>query len=104
MGTRPRVVKMTQAILEFGNARESDYHIGRTVNNPKSYRCHLAILREDDGAISAIVLNLPGAGSCGDTEEEAIANVREAVTGGIESYVSDGEAIPRKDMNSYTLP
>ena len=42
-----------------------------TVYNPKSYRCHLAIIREDDASFSAIALNLPGAGSIGDTEEDA---------------------------------
>ena len=33
-----------------------------------SYRCHIAIIPEDDGDFSVVVLNLPGAGSCGDTK------------------------------------
>ena len=49
------------------------------------HRCHIALIRESDG-VSAIVMNLPGAGSCGNTEEEALSNVREAISGVIESY------------------
>jgi predicted RNase H-like HicB family nuclease len=59
-----------------------------------SYVCYIALVREDDGTYSAIVLNLPGCGSCGDSEEEAIKNVKEAVAGCIESYASAGEQIP----------
>lgn len=64
---------------------------------PKVYRCHLAISRDDEGRFFGVVLNLPGAGSCGDTEEEAIANAREAVLGIIESYREDQREIPWKD-------
>lgn len=84
---------------------QADYDdIGEPQWDPSSYRCHLAIMREEDGSISIIVLNLPGAGSCGDTEEEAIANTREAVAGLIGSYLDAGDEIPWVDMNSYTIP
>lgn len=69
-----------------------------------SYRCHLAILRDEDSGFSAIVLNLPGAGSCGDTEEEAIVNAHEAVTGVIQSYIDDGLEIPWQTPGSYPIP
>jgi predicted RNase H-like HicB family nuclease len=62
-----------------------------------SYRCHVLLQKEEDGRWSAIVLNLPGAGSCGDSEAEALANVREAVAGAIQSYLESGEEIPWKD-------
>ena len=55
----------------------------------KAYRCHVLLIQEEDGTYSGIVMNLPGAGSCGDTEEETLANVREAVCvcyGGVDSY------------------
>ena len=58
------------------------------------YPCRVRLIAEDDGTWSAIVLNLPGAGSCGATEEEALENVREAVRGLIASYTEDGEIIP----------
>src|SRR5688572_29923201 len=59
-----------------------------------NFRCHLAIIPDDDGTFSALALNLPGAGSCGDTEHEAIENAREAIAGVLESYIEDREAIP----------
>ena len=62
--------------------------------NPAIYRCQIRLTREEDGSFSAIVLNLPGCGSCGDTEEEALQNVREAVRGVIESHVAAREDIP----------
>ena len=70
----------------------------------KSYRCHILLLKEEDGSYSALVLNLPGAGSCGDTEEEAMRNVREAATGAIESYLSADESIPWIDSTEAEIP
>ena len=69
-----------------------------------AYRCHICIIKEDDGTFSAIVLNLPGCGSCGDTEEAAIANVREAVLGVIESHHEADEAIPWRDADNSDIP
>ena len=73
------------------SAGRDNYKLEKTSFDPKSpYRCHLAISRDEDGSVSVVVLNLPGAGSCGKTEEEAIANAREAIQGVIESYLEDG--------------
>ena len=68
------------------------------------YRCLIALVREEDGDYSAIVVNLPGCGSCGDSEEEAIENVKEAIRGTIESYVEAGEDIPWVDPNLEEKP
>ena len=65
------------------------------------YRCHVAIMQDDDDLYSAIVLNLPGAGSCGATADEALEHVREAVAGVIEAYRSHGAAIPWIEPESY---
>jgi len=70
----------------------------------KIYFCHLAILREEDGSFSVLVLNLPGCCSCGDSEDEAIENVREAVVGAVESYIEDGLAVPWQTLDEYTIP
>ncbi len=69
-----------------------------------AYRCHIALVEEDDGSFSAIVLNLPGAGSCGKTREEALANVEEAIRGVIESYETDGQEIPWQDSDLDGVP
>jgi predicted RNase H-like HicB family nuclease len=58
------------------------------------YHCHMCLIAEEDGGYSAIVLNLPGVGSCGDSKGEAIENAREAIAGAIESYREMGEKIP----------
>lgn len=66
------------------------------------HRCQVAITRDDDGGYSAIVLNLPGAGSCGATEEEALENAKQAVDGVVESYRDDGIEVPWAD--AFELP
>jgi len=66
------------------------------------YRYHIAVSKDDQGVFSVIILNLPGAGSCGASEDEAIENAKEAALGVIESYVEDGEEIPWTD--SYEIP
>ena len=70
----------------------------------KAYRIHILLTQEDDGSFSAVALNLPGAGSCGDTEEEAIENAKEAILGVLEVYESSGLAIPWQDDSSAALP
>ncbi len=74
------------------------------VKSQKAYRCHVLLIKEEDASYSAVVLNLPGAGSCGTTEEEALHNVREAVQGAIESYLCAGEEIPWVDSFSVDIP
>ena len=61
----------------------------------KGHRCHIAITK-DNGIYSVVVLNLPGAGGCGDTVEEAIYNTEEATRAAIASYKSADKEIPWK--------
>lgn len=70
----------------------------------KTYHCLIAMVREEDGTFSALVLNLPGTGSCGSTEVEALKNVREAILGTIESHVEAGEKIPWIDPLPNAVP
>lgn len=70
---------------------------------PERVRCHIAITPEEDGGFSVVVLNLPGAGSCGATQEEAISNVRDAVAGAVELYRELGMDIPWLDLAEYDL-
>lgn len=49
---------------------------------------------EGDGTYSAFAMNLPGAGSCGDTPAEAVENAGEAAAGVIEEYLASGQEIP----------
>jgi predicted RNase H-like HicB family nuclease len=87
------VKTMATAILS-NNSEKTKYEIGGTVFDPKSYRCHFAIIKDDETGFSVLVLNLPGAGSSGETEEEAVENAKQAAIATIESYLADGEEIP----------
>jgi len=55
--------------------------------------CRVAIIVEDDG-YSAHALDLPGAVSQGDTIDEAVLNITEALQGIIAEYRSSGGRIP----------
>jgi predicted RNase H-like HicB family nuclease len=68
------------------------------------FRCLVSFIPEEDGTWSAVVLNLPGAGSCGQTKEEALENVREAIAGLLESYAEDGTSPPWSDPASEDIP
>lgn len=69
-----------------------------------AYRIHVLISKDEDGVFSAVANNLPGAGSCGDTEEEAIENLKEAVQGIIASYQDAGGLIPWREVTHDDLP
>lgn len=68
----------------------------------RQFRCHIAVLREADGSFSSIVLNLPGVGSCGDSEESSIDNACDAVRAAVESYEELGEKVPW--ITNYDVP
>ena len=69
-----------------------------------AYRCHVCLIREEDGQFSAIVLNLPGAASCGASESEALVNVEESIRGLIEVYKDQGQPVPWKNYRSEEIP
>ncbi len=48
----------------------------------------------EDGGYTVEVPSLPGCISEGDTLEEALANIKEAIEGYIESMIAHGEEVP----------
>ena len=70
----------------------------------KAYRFHILLTKDDADSFSALVLNLPGTGSCGRTEEEAMERVKEAIRGSLEEYTESGQAIPWKDSSNMDIP
>jgi predicted RNase H-like HicB family nuclease len=48
----------------------------------------------DDGSFSVWVPDLPGCVSCGDSREEALSSIAEAIRGHIETLRSHGEPVP----------
>ena len=64
--------------------------------NGVEFRFLVQVTQDDEGIYSAIALNLPGTGSCGDTREKAIQNFKEAAVGTLEYYAESAEEIPWK--------
>jgi antitoxin HicB len=48
----------------------------------------------ESGGFTVTVPSLPGCFSEGDTEAEALANIRDAIDLYIEDLIADGEAVP----------
>lgn len=74
-----------------------------SLNSPQRYECQLAILPDEEGGYSAVVVNLPGVGSCGETEAEAIEGACEALVGVIQSFRDRGLEIPWSDATNSEL-
>jgi predicted RNase H-like HicB family nuclease len=71
-----------------GLCRRGILHITMTV----AYA--VVVEHEEDGRYSVYVPDLPGCASMGDTYEEAISNVREAVACHLEGLRIDGLPVP----------
>ncbi|MBI5696345.1 MAG: type II toxin-antitoxin system HicB family antitoxin [Nitrospirae bacterium] len=59
--------------------------------------------REEDGGYHAFAPALPGCHSQGDTYEEAVENIRDAVRLYIESLIAHGEKVPEDDITIKPL-
>ena len=57
-------------------------------------RFKVILEREPAGGFSVYVPSLPGCASQGETEQEALANIREAIEGYLLSLQDDGLPIP----------
>ena len=49
----------------------------------------------DDGSYSVSVPDLPGCVSCGDTKDEALESIKEAIRGHIATLREFGDPVPR---------
>lgn len=56
--------------------------------------------QEDDGGYWVEVPSLPGCVSQGDSKEEALANIKEAIEAYIESLQAHGDPIPEENVVS----
>lgn len=78
----------------------SEFALGVT----QEYRCHLALIREEEGDYSVIVLNLPGVGTSGATLETALTNIEDAVRTTLSAYHELGMPIPWRPSDDLELP
>ncbi len=89
-------------IVEYGNVAKvvsgkiEDWQEVST----ESYRIQLLTTQDEDGVYSSVALNLPGAGSCGDTIEQSIANAKEAIKAVLEAYKESGDPIPWEEVTA----
>ncbi len=68
-------------------------------NHSKQVYNYTVILeREQEGGYHAFCPLLKGCHSQGDTFEEAIANIQEAIELYLESLIADGQSIPKEDI------
>jgi predicted RNase H-like HicB family nuclease len=79
---------------------QSDDQRACSENSGKGYRCKVRLCPDESGGYFVVALNLPGVVSEGDTEEEAIANMREACAGAIESYLAHQGSIPWRSVDA----
>ena len=61
----------------------------------------VVLQREDDGGYVATVPALPGCVSQGDSREEALKNIEEAIEVYLEDVKAAGEPIPAEDGREY---
>ena len=59
--------------------------------------------REKDGGYSVYVPDLPGCASMGDTYEEALANIREAIACHLDGLRADGLPLPEPHTQIATI-
>ena len=83
---------------EISIARITEQYVQWTKYPPQTcFVCRVALQREDDGGFSVYAMNLPGVVSQGETEEEALANIVEALSGALAEYKSYRNEIPWED-------
>jgi len=61
----------------------------------------VVLQRESDGGYVASVPVLPGCVSQGDTREEALQNIREAIELYIEDCIAAGDVVPEQDETEF---
>lgn len=74
------------------------------IENLFGYQARLYPLKEEDGGgWAAEIIELPGCFSDGESPEEALINVRDAILGWIEIAKEDGKTIPQPKNNNESL-
>ncbi len=61
--------------------------------SPMKHR-YLVVIEKGPTSYGAYAPDVPGCGTSGDTVEEALANIKEALELHLEAMVEDGEAVP----------
>lgn len=67
-------------------------------NSKRTYKYTVLLEKEEDGGYHAFCPMLKGCHSQGDTIEEAIANITEAIELYLESLMAEDRPIPKEDF------
>lgn len=68
------------------------------------YQCRIILCPETEGGFSAHATRLPGVVSEGDTEVDAISNVKEAFRMAIKAYRDSGQTVPWENVQIDLCP
>ncbi len=68
-----------------------------------SQRYTVVFEREEDGGFSVFVPDLPGCASQGDTHDEALANIREAIESYLGALAKLGQPVPEPRHSVETV-
>ena len=94
MGTIEGNVKVLGANARYVEMAEASWD-QLSDDMPRVFRCSVNVYQEDNG-YCVYAADLPGVVSEGNTESDALENIKEAYTGVIQSYWDDNEEIPWK--------
>jgi predicted RNase H-like HicB family nuclease len=67
---------------------------------PERMKLTVVLRREEDGGYSAQCLELPGCVSEGDTWEEALENIKEAILGYLEAFPEEIEKLKEEEKET----
>jgi predicted RNase H-like HicB family nuclease len=67
---------------------------------PERMKLTVVLRREEDGGYSAQCLELPGCVSEGDTWEEALENIKEAILGYLEAFPEEIEKLKEEEKEA----
>jgi predicted RNase H-like HicB family nuclease len=67
---------------------------------PERTKLTVVLRREEDGGYSAQCLELPGCVSEGDTWEEALENIKEAILGFLEAFPEEIEKLKEEEKEA----
>jgi len=72
----------------------------------KTYVFHVKIEKEEDGRYSAWIPALPGCASWGNSEEEALENIQDALKAYIATLLEEGRPLPapNKEVQVINAP
>ena len=91
----PHVLSQQPNEVLVGKSRaRTDRFVAWDVYSRGVYRCEVILETDETGGFTVFVPGLPGVASQGDTEADALENIREALAAALATYLAKGQSIP----------